>query len=78
MPMFRKKTVVIEAVQFDGTTECANRIGLEPFGSASWGIQTLEGFMTVSTLDWVITGVKKERYPCKDEIFKLSYEQVES
>ena len=26
--------------------------------------------------DWIITGVKGEMYPCKDEIFRLTYEPV--
>ena len=40
-------------------------------------IVTLEGVMVVSPSDWVITGVKGERYPCKDEIFKMTYDPVE-
>lgn len=26
--------------------------------------------------DWIIRGVKGEMYPCKDEIFRLTYEPV--
>lgn len=40
-------------------------------------IDTLEGKMEVAPGDWVITGVKGERYPCKDDIFRLTYEEVE-
>ena len=32
--------------------------------------------MTVALDDWIITGVKGEQYPCKDEIFRLTYEVV--
>lgn len=39
-------------------------------------IQTLEGRMEVSPGDWVITGVKGERYPCKPDIFEATYEAV--
>lgn len=27
--------------------------------------------------DWIITGVKGEKYPCKPDIFEATYEQVE-
>jgi hypothetical protein len=40
-------------------------------------IMTLEGIMHASPGDWIITGVKGETYPCKDEIFQLTYEPVE-
>lgn len=41
------------------------------------GIDTPEGTMECSPGDWIIRGVKGEVYPCKDEIFKLTYEPVE-
>ncbi len=37
-------------------------------------VKTLEGMHFVSDGDWVITGVKGEKYPCKDDIFKATYE----
>ena len=40
-------------------------------------IDTLEGGHTVCPGDWVITGIKGERYPCKDEIFRMTYEPAE-
>lgn len=40
-------------------------------------VETLEGRMQVSPGDWIITGVKGEKYPCKDEIFRATYEPVE-
>ncbi len=39
-------------------------------------IYTLEGTMLASPGDWIIRGVKGEMYPCKDEIFRLTYEPV--
>ena len=36
-------------------------------------IYTLEGKMLASPGDWIIRGVKGEYYPCKDEIFRLTY-----
>lgn len=40
-------------------------------------IRTLEGFHEVTIGDWVIQGVKGELYPCKPEIFAMTYEPVE-
>ena len=39
-------------------------------------IDTLEGGHIVCPGDWIITGVKGEHYPCKPDIFILTYEQV--
>ena len=41
-------------------------------------IRTLEGAMTVSDDDWIIRGVHGELYPCKPEIFAMTYEEVEA
>lgn len=40
-------------------------------------IDTLEGGHIVCPGDWIITGVKGERYPCKPDIFEATYERVE-
>ena len=72
---YRKKPVVIEAWQFDGTNFPASY----PFiwtGKGELKIATLEGGMLVSPGDWVITGVKGEMYPCKPDIFEATYELV--
>ncbi|MHC4574373.1 MAG: hypothetical protein ACYS76_09625 [Planctomycetota bacterium] len=39
-------------------------------------IDTLEGGHNVCPGDWIITGVKGERYPCKPDIFEATYEEV--
>ena len=39
-------------------------------------IDTLEGGHIVCPGDYVITGVKGERYPCKPDIFAATYEAV--
>jgi hypothetical protein len=39
-------------------------------------IDTLEGGHIVCPGDWIITGVKGERYPCKPDIFAATYEEV--
>ncbi len=39
-------------------------------------IDTLEGGHNVCPSDWIITGIKGEQYPCKPDIFEMTYEQV--
>jgi hypothetical protein len=75
MSKFRKKPVVIEAWQFNGT----NFPAVYPFiwVGRELKVETLAGDMTVSPGDWVITGVKGEVYPCKPDIFEATYEPVE-
>lgn len=46
------------------------------FGFHGW-IATLEGHHIVCPGDWIITGVKGEKYPCKPDIFEQTYERVE-
>jgi len=38
-------------------------------------IHTLEGWHLVSPYDWIIKGVKGEFYPCKPDIFAMTYEE---
>lgn len=46
------------------------------FHDHGW-IDTLEGGHTVCPGDWIIKGVKGEFYPCKPDIFEMTYEPVE-
>jgi hypothetical protein len=73
---FRKKPVVIDAVQF-------NKMGDHPAVVADensptgFGIHTLEHTTIkheVTPGDWIITGVKGEVYACKPDIFEQTYE----
>ena len=41
-------------------------------------IKKIEGVMTVSPGDYIIQGVKGELYPCKPDIFELTYEKVKN
>lgn len=41
-------------------------------------IPTLEGDFTVKPGDYIIRGVKGEFYPCKPDIFKMTYETADS
>ncbi len=40
-------------------------------------IRTLEGDSLIAPGDYIITGIKGERYPCKPDIFEATYEVVE-
>lgn len=40
-------------------------------------IDTLEGGHVVCPGDWIITGVKGERYPCKPDVFEATYEAAD-
>lgn len=56
-----------------GADRCAYcRVTMHDHG---W-IDTLEGGHIVCPGDWIITGVKGEHYPCKPDIFALTYEPV--
>lgn len=61
MAKYRKKPVVVEAYQ-------TNKEVI---------IHTLEGDMKASVGDYIITGLRGEKYPCKPDIFHKSYEKVE-
>ena len=76
MAKYRKKPVVIEAEQFwPNRKPWPTGVKLH-LASNKFLIETLEGNMEVSPGDWVITGVKGEKYPCKPDIFDMTYERV--
>lgn len=92
MARFRKKPVVIEAVQYGGALDglpiftgdgegpewlCAMLgDGRITQGQICLDIHTLEGVMAAAPNDWIIRGVMGEVYPCKPEIFEATYEPV--
>lgn len=57
---YQKKPLIIEAVQLKERV-C---------------VKTLEGDMFGEVGDWLIKGVKGELYPCKDDIFQQTYDEV--
>ena len=91
MAQYRKKPVVIEAVQlrWDTWSEMCDFADVgkledgKPSGFTGEGnaiglhIPTLEGLMVAGENDWIIRGVKDELYPCKPDIFEATYEAVE-
>lgn len=91
MALFRKKPVVVEAVQwfpkvglgcFKKGVYHNRRVGTDEHGVeytiCDVGIHTLEGFMKIREGDWIITGIKGERYPCREDIFNATYEPAEA
>lgn len=58
----------------DGHTSCKHCAVIMHYHG--W-IDTLEGGHIVCPKDWIITGVKGEKYPCKPDIFAATYEAVE-
>lgn len=57
---FRKRPIIIEAYQ---TTK-------------PMIINTLEGPLHAEKGDWIITGIRGEKYSCKPDIFEKTYEKV--
>ena len=86
MPKFRKKPVIVEAVQFEDTSEslaAISEMGLAPVRVeySSYPpfirIPTLEGELRARRGDYIIKGIKGEFYPCKEGIFHATYELIE-
>jgi hypothetical protein len=77
---YRKKPVEIEAVQWfkDGDHPAVTRFFAQDPEQKGYGwIKTLEGGHIVTPGDYIITGVKGEKYPCRPDIFEMTYEKVE-
>lgn len=94
MAKYRKKPVVIEAVEFrlnqgieDGTSNPTDLpAGVKPVGFEVNDphnklvypyIDTMEGRHYINPGDYIITGVKGERYPCNPDIFEATYDKVD-
>ena len=79
---YRKKPVVIEAQQLTPETVleiaywCKANIGNRAKAKRDWylTIATLEGDHRADMGDWIIQGVRGEFYPCKPDIFEMTYE----
>jgi hypothetical protein len=87
MPFFRKKPVVVEARQFtihdaeypDAIQDwCYGKVRGTRLPAEERYLQvfTLEGEMECNVGDWIIKGVKGEFYPCRADIFALTYESI--
>jgi hypothetical protein len=81
MMKYRKKPVVIQAAQWVGNPA---EMPIPPAPSTLlreargvWMLQTLEGWYQLRPNDWIIRGVKGEYYPCRPDIFEMTYEPAE-
>lgn len=87
MAQYRKKPVVIEAVNWLGAGDnnrIMNWLSQQKANIDGWlfhdtdiTIPTLEGAMKAMPGDWIIRGVKGEFYPCKPDIFEATYDHVQ-
>lgn len=81
---FVKRPVVIQAVKWDGYNyeEIKEFVGEDKLylhGSlknTDLVICTLEGNHHALVGDWIIRGVKGEFYPCKPDIFEMTYQEA--
>lgn len=58
---YRKRPVIVSATRVD----------------TSFEVETLEGTMRGEPGDWLIEGIEGELYPCRDSIFRATYEEIE-
>lgn len=85
MSFYRKKPIVIEAMEFTDKAKdqvfnwitCTCAAAFDKEGNPTLIISTLEGDHTARLGDWIIKGVQGEFYPCKPDIFEQTYELVE-
>ncbi|EQF29862.1 hypothetical protein QEW_4537 [Clostridioides difficile CD160] len=86
MGKYRKKPVEITAFRlgydaepkwFIGNDRVCNFVQERRInGNISCDLKTLEGTMRANKGDYIIQGVKGEIYPCKADIFEMTYEEV--
>jgi hypothetical protein len=81
MAQYRKKPIVIEAFRYrlDVMPQWFYDVvgaGTVTVNATSCTIATLEGDMIAGSGDWIIKGVKGDLYPCKPDIFTMTYEAV--
>ena len=76
-----KKPIVIEAIQWDGSNykeiKAFGDRNVQMINNDTVSITTLEGEHLGLKGDFIIKGVKGEIYPCKPDIFEMTYEKVE-
>lgn len=84
MAKYRKLPVEIEAFQFgvDKSPEWFDKEFGKQVIETGYDevlyvrIETLEGVMRANYKDYIIKGIQGEIYPCKEDIFKKTYEKV--
>lgn len=87
MKRYRKKPIVVEAIQWNGVNRgevemfCGHdnvEFKVEILSGSTLGLQlivkALEGDMVANRGDYIIKGICGEFYSCKEEIFEKTYE----
>ena len=87
MAKYRKKPVVVEAVQWTGKNpheivifagDIVRRFCVDFVACSAWlEVGTQDGVVRADCGDYIIKGVNGEFYPCKPDIFEKTYERVE-
>ena len=79
---YSKKPVAIEAIQLTNKNhseiiEWLSSYNVESYtlNSSEFYVKTLEGDMKANIGDYIIKGVKNEFYPCREDIFKMTYDE---
>jgi hypothetical protein len=73
MPIYHLSVGYFRRPDIDGDSlcsECGQIFNVHGY------IDTLEDGHRVCPGDWIITGIKGEKYPCKPDIFEATYEIV--
>lgn len=88
MARYRKKPIVVDAIQFDGSNVDEIRTWIEQCytggkvpslwleNAKTLIVSTLKGRGRASKSDWIICDVNGEFYPVEDKVFKAAYELV--
>jgi len=89
MAQYRKKPIIIEAERWNPESfhqwpgaSIPDNVGViwcfGPDNQLAFGtIETPEGKMIVERGDWIVTGIKGEKYPVKPDIFESTYEKID-
>jgi hypothetical protein len=89
MGFYRKKPVIIEAFKWTGGQDQTedpewmtdaikeSKVRIVTGDSFYVEIDTLEGAHRANTGDFIIKGIKGELYPCKPDIFEMTYDKIE-
>lgn len=73
---YRKKTT-IKAEQFDGSKEMIEKYDIKDYGTGLV-IDELEGEFAIKAGDWIATGIDGEHWAIADDIFRRTYEEIDS
>lgn len=82
MAKFRKKPVVVEAMQWNGDNSQEIAKFLDRAVSSNWidtiTIATLSVAIKAFRGDWIVRGEDNEFFVCKPDVFEKTYESVDS